>query len=102
MINCSHPDHFKHIFNNDAPCHGDNRNKDKYISRIKAIKPNASKKSHKELNDSSTLDDGDPEELGRMVADIRRKSYNEVNVISGCCGTDVRHLRKMVEHVLKG
>ena len=63
--------------------------------------PNASRKSHKELNDSSSLDDGDPDEIGRLVADIITKSNNKINLIGGCCGTDVRHLRKMIEHVLK-
>ena len=104
MINCSHPDHFIHIYddiNNQTDGTIDSKNIENNILRIKSIKPNASRKKHKELDGCSTLDDGDPDELGRQVAEIRKKSNNHVNIISGCCGTDLRHLRKMIEHVLK-
>jgi methionine synthase I (cobalamin-dependent) len=42
----------------------------------------------------TSLDVGDPVELGRQYADMRRK-FRHINVLGGCCGTDFRH----VEHI---
>ena len=63
MINCSHASHFAHIF--------DDPEGKEYIKRIRGVKPNGSKKSHKELNNSTTLDTGDPEEFGRLLSNLQ-------------------------------
>ena len=99
MINCSHPDHFMHIYDDDNVQKRGIIATSNPIMRIKSIKPNASKKSHQDLDECSSLDGGDPDELGQLTADIRRKSNNQVNVISGCCGTDLRHLQKMIQYI---
>ena len=83
-INCAHPSHF--IDHLDAG--------DEWTSRIKMIRANASRCSHAELDEAETLDDGDPEELGREYADIRER-FPQFNVLGGCCGTDVRHIRSI-------
>ena len=92
MINCSHTTHFRNIFD-------DQTEKGGYLKRIRSLKPNGSKKSHKELNNSSCLDTGDPEEFGHLLNDLRRKASSHLNILSGCCGTDTRHLKEMVKQL---
>ena len=89
MVNCSHATHFAHIF--------DDQEGKEYIKRIRGLKPNGSKKSHKELNNSSTLDTGDPEEFGRLLVEIRQKAGPHLNMLAGCCGTDIRHLKETIK-----
>jgi S-methylmethionine-dependent homocysteine/selenocysteine methylase len=52
---------------------------------------NASRRSHKELDESPDLDEGDPEELGREYRELRGLLRN-LSVVGGCCGTDHRHV----------
>ena len=89
MINCSHATHFSHIF-------ADPEGKE-CLKRIRGLKPNGSKKSHKELNNSATLDTGDPEEFGRLLSNLHNKSGMNLNILSGCCGTDTRHLKETIK-----
>ena len=91
MINCSHATHFAHIF--------DEGQGTEYIKRIHGLKPNGSKKSHKELNNSTTLDTGDPQEFGRILGELHKKAGSHLNVLSGCCGTDTRHLQETIKYL---
>ena len=93
MINCAHTSHFAHIFE-------DQEGKD-YIKRIGGLKPNGSKKSHEELNNSDTLDTGDPEEFGRLLVELHQKAGPHLNILSGCCGTDMRHLVETIKCLKK-
>lgn len=81
MINCAHPDHFTHLFDTGRP----------WTARVRGIRANASRRSHAELNDAAELDSGDPEELGRQYAALRRRVPG-LTVMGGCCGTDLRHV----------
>ena len=83
-INCAHPSHFLGVLDDKA----------EWTTRIKMIRANASRCSHAELDEAETLDDGDPEELGREYAEIRER-FPQINVLGGCCGTDVRHVRSI-------
>jgi S-methylmethionine-dependent homocysteine/selenocysteine methylase len=83
-INCAHPSHFLNVLNVGED----------WTTRIKMIRANASRCSHAELDEAETLDDGDPEELGRDYAEIRER-LPQINVLGGCCGTDVRHVRSI-------
>ena len=85
-INCAHPAHFEDVVATD----------DDWIHRVRAVRANASRKSHAELNDSPELDVGDPSEL---AAGYRRlmTSLPRLNVMGGCCGTDARHLTCIAE-----
>ena len=83
-INCAHPSHFL----------GALETGEEWTNRIKMIRANASRCSHAELDEAETLDDGDPEELGREYAEIRER-WPQINVLGGCCGTDVRHVRSI-------
>lgn len=80
MVNCAHPDHFFHVFQN-----GD------WLRRVRGIRCNASRCSHAELDEAETLDDGNPEELGSSYKALSDE-MPWVNVFGGCCGSDLRHV----------
>lgn len=80
MVNCAHPGHFAHAIRGHP--------------RLMGIVANASRCSHAELDEAETLDEGDPEELGREIAGVIRDNP-AIRVFGGCCGTDMRHLRSM-------
>lgn len=88
MINCAHPEHFTEIINQD----------NSWIGRIGGLRANASRMSHAELDESETLDDGNPDEFGvlhRELADV----LPSLRVIGGCCGTDHRHVGEVSQHL---
>lgn len=85
MVNCAHPSHFAAELSPDAD----------WARRVQGVRVNASCKSHAELNDSCTLDDGDPTQLGMEVADLRRR-LPHMTVLGGCCGTDERHVEAII------
>ena len=41
------------------------------------------------------LDAGDPTELGREYAALRKQRLKFLNVMGGCCGTDHRHVEQI-------
>lgn len=84
MINCAHPSHFEGLLDESAP----------WTKRIHGLRANASRMSHAELNESPTLDSGNPEELGQDYARLRRR-LTQINVMGGCCGTDHRHIEQI-------
>lgn len=84
MINCAHPTHFE----------GTLTGADGWIERIRGLRANASTKSHAELDQSTTLDDGNPAELGQQYSALRQK-LPRLNVVGGCCGTDHRHVEEI-------
>ena len=80
MINCAHPDHFVGALPDEG-----------WTRRIRGVRANASRKSHAELDASTSLDAGNAEELaGQYLQLARRMSW--LNVFGGCCGTDLRHV----------
>ncbi|WP_137387862.1 homocysteine S-methyltransferase family protein [Rhodoligotrophos defluvii] len=81
LINCAHPAHFDHILKAGEP----------WLQRIFGIKANASTKSHAELDESETLDAGDPQDLARRY-DALRHRLPSLRILGGCCGTDHRHV----------
>jgi S-methylmethionine-dependent homocysteine/selenocysteine methylase len=83
-INCAQPEHF-------APALAKGGN---VFSRIRGVRANASRMSHAELNESPTLDAGDPAELGRQYAELKRR-LPQLNVMGGCCGTDHHHVEQI-------
>jgi homocysteine S-methyltransferase len=86
MINCAHPTHFARIVAEPHP----------WLDRIHGVRANASRQSHAELNEAPELDPGDPVELGREYAELRRH-LPRLNVMGGCCGTDDRHVEQIAE-----
>ncbi|NND19554.1 MAG: homocysteine S-methyltransferase family protein, partial [Silicimonas sp.] len=64
----------------------------------RSIRPNASQTEKLALCKIGHLEDGDPEELGRQMADIVRR-MPQIDILGGCCGTDERHLERMAIEV---
>jgi len=85
-INCAHPDHFSSALDVASPA----------IGRIELVRANASRASHAELDEAEELDDGDPDELGSLYGQLRRR-HPHLRVLGGCCGTDVRHVHAIAE-----
>lgn len=85
MINCAHPTHFAATVSEDAP----------WRRRIRGVRANASRRSHAELDTSTDLDAGDPEQLGCEYLALKA-NWPQLNVIGGCCGTDHRHVDAMI------
>jgi S-methylmethionine-dependent homocysteine/selenocysteine methylase len=88
MINCAHPTHFKDALTTGEP----------WVERIRAIRANASTKSHAELDEAEELDDGDPADLGARYAELKDQ-LQRLNVFGGCCGTDHRHVEEICNAV---
>lgn len=87
MVNCAHPDHFFDVLGDSA-----------WTRRIRGIRCNASRLSHAELDECEVLDDGDPEELaGRYKALLERMPW--INVVGGCCGSDLRHVASIARAI---
>lgn len=86
MINCAHPNHFSNVLQANS----------KWTKRIKGIRANASDKSHAELDESETLDEGNKEELAKGYQNLKSLLPN-LTIIGGCCGTDHTHMEKICE-----
>ena len=81
MINCAHPTHFTDAL----------RDCGAWLDRIRGLRANASRRSHAELDQSTELDAGDPEELGAQYRGLS-EVLTRLTVLGGCCGTDHRHV----------
>ena len=89
MINCAHPSHFEAVLRDGA----------NDLARVRGLRANASSKSHAELNDSPTLDSGDPDALAAAYARLL-DAMPQLSVFGGCCGTDHRHVARIAEVVM--
>jgi S-methylmethionine-dependent homocysteine/selenocysteine methylase len=84
MVNCAHPTHFAEVLADGG----------RWRERVRAIRANASRMSHAELDEAEELDAGDPVELGAQYRSMRQYLPN-MNVLGGCCGTDQRHIAEV-------
>jgi len=91
MVNCAHPTHFAEELLKAEP----------WTSRVRGIRANASRCSHAELEAMTTLDDGDPAELGSLYRRLR-DHLPQLTVLGGCCGTDLRHVAAIAESCIAG
>lgn len=82
-INCAHPDHFSKLMPS------------RWLSRIGMVRPNASRRSHAELDEATNLDDGDPQEFGTLYAEMAQRLPG-LRVVGGCCGSDIRHIKALI------
>ncbi|MBB2710264.1 homocysteine S-methyltransferase family protein [Rhizobium sophoriradicis] len=89
MINCAHPSHFEGALDPGSA----------WAMRISGIRANASTMSHEQLDNSETLDAGDPEDLGSRYRKLIGR-MPAVRVLGGCCGTDHRHVAAICEACL--
>lgn len=89
MINCAHPSHFERSLHTHSA----------WTQRIAGIRANASMMSHAELDDSETLDAGDPVDLGQRYRTLTAL-LPRLRILGGCCGTDHRHIAAICEACL--
>jgi homocysteine S-methyltransferase len=88
MVNCAHPDHFADAVNVSDPA----------LARLRGARANASRLSHAELDEAESLDAGDPDEFGRLMAELHT-SGSGLDVLGGCCGTDARHIASIARQL---
>jgi S-methylmethionine-dependent homocysteine/selenocysteine methylase len=86
MVNCAHPTHFMAALSGPLG------------HRIGGLRANASRQSHAELDVATKLDDGDPDEFGRLYAQAA-KLLPDLRLIGGCCGSDHRHVGAACAHL---
>jgi homocysteine S-methyltransferase len=81
MVNCAHPQHVLPAFDQAGP----------WAERIHGLRSNASTRTHAELDEAASLDEGD---LGVLVASHRTLEQHlpALEVVGGCCGSDARHV----------
>jgi S-methylmethionine-dependent homocysteine/selenocysteine methylase len=91
MINCAHPMHFTDIL----------RDRGAWLERIGGLRANASRRSHAELDQSTELDAGDPQELGAQYRTLSAL-LPRLAVVGGCCGTDHRHVDAICHAIQRG
>ena len=73
MINCAHPSHFADVLEKGGA----------WRSRIPSLRANASIKSHKELDEATSLDAGDPIDLAERYRALKTR-LTHLNVFGGC------------------
>ena len=79
-VNCAHPGEFEPALV-DGP----------WLTRLRSLRPNASRADKLSLCTVGHLEAGDPAELGRQLGDLARR-LPHVDVWGGCCGTWDEHL----------
>ena len=79
-LNCSHPMEFEPALTPGG-----------WQDRLRCIRPNAAKMDKIALCKLGHLEEGDPEELGRQMADVARR-FPKMDIWGGCCGTCDTHL----------
>jgi homocysteine S-methyltransferase len=84
MVNCAHPSHIGLALDHPA-----------VTSRLGGLRPNASAKSHAELDEATELDEGDPVALARETAQLCG-TLPRMQLLGGCCGTDARHVAELM------
>jgi S-methylmethionine-dependent homocysteine/selenocysteine methylase len=112
MVNCAHPSHFDHVLDErvldervldggvldggvlDGGVLDGSAFDDGWRNRVRAIRANASRMSHAELDEAPDLDRGDPDELADDYRRLRQALPN-LAVVGGCCGTDHEHLDRI-------
>jgi S-methylmethionine-dependent homocysteine/selenocysteine methylase len=91
MHNCAHPTHFQSVLAVGGA----------WRERIRAIRANASRRSHAEPDECADLDIGDPQELGAQYRELKNM-LPELSVMGGCCGTDHRHAGEICKALFAG
>lgn len=84
MVNCAHPSHFAAVLQERGPW-----------ERLRGLRANASRRSHAELDGSTDLDAGDPEEFGREHEALKQL-LPHLTVFGGCCGTNHTHVEAAI------
>jgi S-methylmethionine-dependent homocysteine/selenocysteine methylase len=89
MVNCAHPTHFVDQLTPGAG----------WTARVQAIRANASRCSHAELDAATELDRGDVAELVAWYEQLYAV-LPALRVVGGCCGTDHEHMTAIAESLV--
>jgi homocysteine S-methyltransferase len=81
LLNCAHPTHIAPALEDGGP----------WLRRILGVSPNASTRSHAELDEAEELDEGDVGLLTSSYDELRAR-LPSLRLVGGCCGTDARHV----------
>jgi homocysteine S-methyltransferase len=84
MVNCAHPSHLAPVLEAAS------QQGDAWLQRFKGFRANASSKTHAELDNSTSLDRGNPGDLAQRLAALQKT--HGLRVLGGCCGTDAEHI----------
>lgn len=90
LINCSHPLEYEPAIEPGE-----------WVSRVRGVRPNASKMEKIALCKLGHLEDGDPVELGEQCGDLAKR-YPHMDVWGGCCGTWSSHLDEIANNIRQG
>lgn len=85
LINCSHPLEYEPAIKNE-----------KWIKRLRGVRPNASKMEKLALCKLGHIEDGDPVELGLQIRSLSDR-YPHMDIFGGCCGTGKTHLHEIAK-----
>ncbi|WP_309650577.1 homocysteine S-methyltransferase family protein [Nocardioides sp.] len=91
LVNCAHPLHVEPGLAGRAD---DGTGGGAWLDRIVGLRPNASTLTHAELDASEVLDPGDLDLLASSFEHLRAL-LPQLQVVGGCCGTDVRHVARL-------
>jgi homocysteine S-methyltransferase len=82
MLNCAHPEFIGRAL----------RDSGEQARRVHGIRPNASRRTHAQLDAATDLDEGNADEFGAQSRELRAR-FPALRVLGGCCGTDIAHIR---------
>lgn len=92
MVNCVHPSVFLNALNNFS--------EDNVVhKRLFGLQANASDKSPEELDNAEVLHADDPENWGRLMADLN--THYKMKILGGCCGTGSNHIKCLTNNLNK-
>lgn len=86
-INCSHPLEFIPALDPGS-----------WVERVRMLRPNASAMDKISLCRIGHLEEGDPQELGRLMGELVQR-FPHIDIVGGCCGTWETHLRQIAHQV---
>ncbi len=79
-VNCAHPEHIRPALDGGA-----------WVHRLRVLRPNASIRTHEELDAMEVLDEGDRDRLIGATGSLLDE-LPAVSTLGGCCGTDSTHV----------
>ena len=85
MVNCAHPTHLEPTLERAR------ERSERWLSRFRGFRSNASSKSHQELDEATEIDRGDVAQVAAGIGRMHQR-YG-LWAVGGCCGTDAEHLR---------
>lgn len=89
MVNCVHPANFATAVSRAE------ESEYTHLKRIWGLQANTSAKSPDELDGLEYVDGTDPVDFARLMLELQREFG--LKILGGCCGSDDRHIRAIVE-----